>query len=93
MKRDARNVDLTTSSIISANIAGPIEAVLAKIPKLETILRDVRKQGAVAIGYPPIPETTQFEIDPPFNVSNTREQFVYYDNGREDRIIIFATHQ
>ena len=64
MKRDARNTDLTTSNIISANIAGAIEAVLAKIPKLETILRDVQKQRAVAIGYPPIPETTQFEIDP-----------------------------
>ena len=27
---------------------------------------------------------------PPFNVSNTGEQFIYYDNEREDRIIIFA---
>ena len=35
----------------------------------------------------------QFEIVPPFNVSNTREQFIYYDNEREDRIIIFATRQ
>ena len=66
MKRDARKADLTTNNIISANIAGTTEAVLAKIPKLETVRRDVRRQRAVAIGYPPIPETTQIEIVPPF---------------------------
>ena len=93
MKRDARNADLTTNNIILAIIPGATEAVLTKIPKLETVCRDVRKQRAVAIGYPPIPETTQFEIVPPFNVSNTGERFKYYDNGREDRIIIFATSQ
>ena len=93
MKRDATNVNLTTNNIISANTAEATKAVLAKIPKLETVHRDVRKQRAVAIGYTPIPETTQFEIVPPFNVSNTREQFIYYDNGRQDRIIIFATRQ
>ena len=93
IKRDARNADLTTNNIISANTAGVTEAVLAKIPKLETVCCDVRRQRAVAIGYPPIPETTQFEIVPPYNVSNTGKQFIYYDNGREDRIIIFATSQ
>ena len=36
MKKDARNTDLTSSNIISANIAGATEAALAKIPKLET---------------------------------------------------------
>ena len=58
MKRDSRNADLTTNSITSANIAGATEAVLAKLPKLETVRRDVRRQCAVAIGYPPISETS-----------------------------------
>ena len=66
---------------------------MAKIPKLEAARRDVRRQRAIAVGYPPIPETTQFKIVPPFNVSNTGEQFIHYDNGREDRIIIFAIRQ
>ena len=83
-KRDVRNADLTTNNIISANIAGTTEAVLAKIPKLETVRCDVWRQSVVAIGYPPIPEKTQFDIVPPFNVSNTVEQFIYCDNGRED---------
>ena len=39
MKKDARNTDLTSNNIISANIAG----ALAKIPKLETVCRDVRR--------------------------------------------------
>ena len=93
MKRDVRNADVITKNTISANVAGATEAVLAKIPKLETVRRDVRRQRAVAIGYPPISETTEFEIVPPFNVSNTGEQFIYYNNGREDGIIIFAASQ
>ena len=39
------------------------------------------------------PLKTQFEIVPPFSVSNTGEQFRYYDNEREDQIIISATLQ
>ena len=36
---------------------------------------------------------SQIEIVPYFNVSNTGEQFICYDNEREDRIITFATRQ
>ena len=35
----------------------------------------------------------QFQIVTSFNVSNTMEQFIYYDNKREDIIIIFVTRQ
>ena len=41
--------------------------------------------------YSPIPDNTIFEIADPFNVSSTGEPFVHYDNGRENRIIIFGT--
>ena len=47
--------------------------------------------NAVAIGCPPITKKPQFEIVPPFNASNTGEQFIYYDNEREHRTIISAT--
>ena len=83
--------EMLTTNIILANIAGATEAIQAKIPKLETVRRDVRRQPAATIGYPPIPETTKFEIVPPFNAINTGEQFTY--NGRDDQIIIFATSQ
>lgn len=82
---------MLTTNIILANIAGATEAIQAKIPKLETVCRDVRRQPAATIGYPPIPERTKFEIVPPFNAINTGEQFTY--NGRDDQIIIFATSQ
>ena len=39
MKSDARNADLGTNNIVSANIA--TEAALAQIPELETVCRDV----------------------------------------------------
>lgn len=43
------------------------------------------------LGYPEIPETTVFDINPPFSLSSGGTQFVQYDNEREDRIIIFGS--
>ena len=88
MKRDARHTDTTTNNIITTNIGGMHEEVLAKLPRIDTIRRDVRRQRAVNRPYPEIPENTLFEIPHPCNVSSTG---VHYDNRRYDRLIIFGT--
>ena len=62
MKRDARHTDTTTNNIITTNIGGMHEEVLAKLPRIDTIRRDVRRQRAVNRPYPEIPENTLFEI-------------------------------
>ena len=85
MKRDARHTDTTTNNIITTNIGGMHEAVLAKLSRIDTIRRDVRGQRAVNRLYPEIPENTLFEIPHPYNISSTGEQFVHYDNRRDDR--------
>ena len=79
-----------TSALFQQTLQEATEAFLAKIPKLEIVCRDVRREDAVVIRYPSISPKTQFEIVPPFNVSNTREQFIYYDSERENKIIIFV---
>ena len=61
MKRDAlRHTDTTTNNIITTNIGGMHEEVLAKLPSIDTIRRDVGRQRAVNRPYPEIPENALF---------------------------------
>ena len=62
MKRDAHHTDTTTSIIITTNIGGMHEEVLAKLPHIDTIWQEIRRQWAVNRPYPEIPENTLFEI-------------------------------
>ena len=73
MKRDAGYTDTTTNNIITKNIEVMHEEVLAKLPRIDTIQRDVRRQPVVNRTYPEIPENTLFEIPDPYNVSSTSE--------------------
>ena len=73
MKRDAGYTDTTTNNIITTNIEGMHEEVFAKLPRIDTIQRDVRRQPVVNRPYPEIPENTLFEIPDPYNVSSTGE--------------------
>ena len=91
MKRDARETNAKTNNIITVDIAGASDGVLAKIGKVDAIRRDVRRQRVLNMEYPPIPDNTIFEIADPFNVSSTGESFLHYDNCRDNRIIIFET--
>ena len=93
MKRDARHTDTTTNNIITTNIGGMHEEVLAKLPRIDKIRRDVRRQRAVNRPYPEIPESTLFEISYPYNIRSTGEQFVHYGNRKDDRLIIFETRE
>ena len=79
MKRDAHHTDTTTSIIITTNIGGIHEEVLAKLPHIDTIRQEIRRQWAVNRPYAEIPENNLFEIPHPCNVSNTSEQFVHYE--------------
>ena len=46
---------LPPATLFQQTLQGGTEAVLAKIPKLETARRDFRRQKAIANGYSPIP--------------------------------------
>ena len=93
MKKDARYTETTTNDIVTTNMGGIHEEIFAKLPRIDTIQRDVRRQRAGNRSYPEIPENTLFEITHPYNVSSTSEQFVHYDNRRDDRLIIFGARE
>ena len=78
-------------NIIKANIAGLQENVLARLPSTETIRRDVRRNRPN--NHPAIPQIydTQFAIPQNYTVDVLGQQFLVYDNGRPDRILLFAT--
>ena len=79
-----------TSALFQQALQEATEAILAKIPKLEIVCRDVRREDAVVIRYPSISTKNTIWDSSTFNVSNTREKFIYYDSERENKIIIFV---
>ena len=54
IKRVAIETNASTNNIIAANIAGVTDNVLAKLPRMETMRRDVRRQRATHAAYSPI---------------------------------------
>ena len=82
IKRAAIETNASTSNITAANIAGVIGNVLAKLPRIETMRRDVRRQCATHTAYPPISENgdTLFDIQQRFTVTSTGDEFLKYDN-------------
>ena len=85
MKRVAQVSNATTNNIIAANIAGAPVGVSAKVGKIQTVRRAVRRQRAAVMGYPAIPHGILFDIPESFNRSITGEPFIQFDNEREDR--------
>ena len=93
IKRAAIETNASTNNIIAANIAGVTDDVLAKLPRMETMRRGVRKQRGTHAAYPPIPDDgdTLFAIPQRFTVTSSGDELLKYDNQRADRILIFGT--
>ena len=93
MKRSAKDTAEKTQNIITANIAGLQENVLAQLPNIETIRRDARRNRPN--NHPTVPDIydTQFAIPQNYTVDVLGQQFIVYDNGRPDRILLFGTDE
>ena len=93
IKRSAKNTAGKTQNIITANIAGLEENVLAQLSNIETIRRDVRRNRPN--NHSPVPDIydTQFAIPQNYIVDVLGQQFLVYDNGRPDRILLFGTDE
>ena len=63
IKRVAIETNASTNNIIAANIAGVTDNVLAKLPRMETMRRAVRRQSATYAAYPPIPDNDDTLFD------------------------------
>ena len=93
MKREARESNTTTNNIIAGNIGGANEGTLAKLPKVDTMRRDIRRQRAAHGAYPPIPNDTAFIIPHPYTVTATVDRFLQFDNSRNNRLLIFGSRE
>ena len=90
-RKTVRETNEITINVITANVIAQEDAVLAKLPRLDSIRRDVRRQRIVHHPHPPLPGDLLFQIPEPYNFSSTGNQFIFYGNGRQDRLIIFGT--
>ena len=94
IKRSAKDTAEKTQNIITTNIAGLQENVLARLPNIETIRRDVRRNRLN--NHPAVPDIndTQFAIPQNYyTVDVLGQQFLVYDNGRPDCILLFGTDE
>ena len=76
------------TSMQRMNIAGVTDNVLAKLPRMETMRRNVRIQLATHIAHPPVPDDgdTLFDIPQRFTVTSTGDEFLKYYNQRAEKI-------
>ena len=89
-KKQLRETNEITINVITANVIAQEDAVLAKLPRLDSIRRDVRRQCIVHQRHPPLPGDLLIQIPEHYNLSSRGNQFILYDNGRQDRLIIFG---
>ena len=77
IKRAAIETNASTNNIIAANIAGVTDNVLANLPRMETMRRDVIRQRATNAPYPSISDDddTFFDIPQRFTVTSTEMSF------------------
>ena len=81
IKRSAKETAEKTQNIITANTAGLQENVLARLPNIETIRRDVRRNRLN--NHPAVPDIndTQLAIPQNYTVDVLGQQFLAHDNG------------
>ena len=93
IKQSAKDKAEKMQNIISANMAGLQENVLARLPNLETIRRDVRRNRPN--NRPAVPDIydIQFAIQKNYVVDFLGQQFLVYYNGRPDLILLFHTEE
>ena len=93
IKRSAKNTAEKTQNIITSNIAGLQENVLARLPNIETIRRDVRRNRTN--NHPAVPDIydTQFAILQNYTVYVLGQQFLVYYNGQPDCILLFVMEE
>ena len=86
IKRAATERNASTNNIIAANIAGVTDNVIAKLPRMETMRRDVSRQRVTHAAYPHIMSNgyTLFVIPQRFTVTTTGDEFLKNDNQRAD---------
>ena len=93
IKRSAKDTAEKTQNI-TTDIAGFQENVLAQLPNIATIRRDVRRNTLNT--HPAVPDINDTQFAVPQNyytVDVLGQQFLVYDNGRPDCVLLFGTDE
>ena len=70
-------LNASINNIIAANIAGVTNNVFPKLPRMETMRREVRTQRVTHAAYLPIMDDgeTLFDVPQRFTVTSSRDEF------------------
>ena len=85
MKRATNETTATTNNVIAQNVSGAQENVLAKLSKMETMSRDVRRQHAANAAYRPIPDDQDALFQDPHNFTVSSIGVFFYSTTITDR--------
>ena len=89
MKQRAQNTMEKTRDILSGEVAGQNEEVLARLPKEETLKRTIRRSRQVANVLPPVPQPNDlhFVIPQAYSITKEGDAFLQVDSlGQGNRI-------
>ena len=87
----AKDIAEKKQNIIALNVDSLNEDTLARLPNVETLCRDVRRNRNAIHPIVPDAQDTLFIIPPNYMVNALGQQFLMYDNQRQDRILLFST--
>ena len=93
MKTDAESTKGKTQNILTTNLAGLSDATLCRMPKVETMRRDIRRHKTQNPIVVPADHDTLFHLPQQYTQTSTGEPFLIYDNQRRDRMLMFGTRR
>ncbi|PIK37089.1 hypothetical protein BSL78_26080 [Apostichopus japonicus] len=82
-----------TRNVVARGIADLSPQACAQLPSIDVMSRDVRRQRQTNDPPVPAPDDKLFDIPDEFRSTNDGRLFLRYDNGRDDRILLFATQR
>ena len=95
LKRKAQETQDTTHHIIGQRVMVLTEGAAAKLPKLESLKRTIRRQRQSTTNFRPKPATLEdLQIPDEYQRTNKGDLFLLFDSGPEtQRNVIFGTHR
>ncbi|XP_071853383.1 uncharacterized protein [Apostichopus japonicus] len=93
MKRRAVDTEVRTRNVVARGIANLSPQACAQLPGIDVMSRDVRCQRQTNDPPVPAPDDKLFDIRDEFRSTNDGRLFLRYENGRDDRILLFATQR
>ena len=95
IKRKAQETQDSTHCIIGEHLISVCEGTAAKLPKIESLKRTIRRQRQVTNSVLPQPSNLEhLEIPEVYKRTSKGDVFLLFDSGPELlRILIFGTHQ